>query len=233
MKLKATNYVSPIPTEGTFAEVFIEETDVLIRKNKKYMSITFEMYYFRNGERIVLDERNIAFYGMQGDKETSNKLAVISVPNEDYEFQVANVPIKVEVNNPEYDPREFINEFNPDYNQDDPESQLMIPVLNPTYNNVQFILIDNPSYTAQVAAIPQRVTVPFLQYLYTHEGQLPAEYEVVEWGYPNYQDSLQYFEGGDKSKLEIDIVNPFAREWLRNTLIMKNEKIGVQFNFED
>lgn len=198
MRLKSTNYISPIPTEGKFDEVFIEEKLFSIEKGRKYMSIEFEMYYFRDGVKVELDTRTIAFYGIAGDSVTSNKLAVISVPNENYQAEVDAVPMTVEVTNPE------TNEIS---------------------------VMPNPNHDAQVAAVPHNVTVPFLQYLYTHEGNLPEVYEIVDWGYPNFEDALKYFNGGDRTNPDITISNPFAKEWVKNNIIMKGEAIGVQFDF--
>jgi len=230
MRLKSLNYISPIPTEGRFENVFITESEVLIKKNEKYMSITFEMFYYKDSEKVVLDERSIAFYGNQGDSSTSNRLAVISVPNENYDSEIASIPLTIETTNPEYQP-EFLLEPNTEIEG----SEEFISAPNPLYNvNIlQFITIDNPDYNNQVASIQRNISVPFLQYLQEHEGNLPEIYEVVEWGFPNFQDSLQYFSGAERDNLEISIINPFAREWLKNTLVMKNEKVGVQFNFQD
>lgn len=207
MKLKSLNYISPILTEGKFEEVFIEETEVLIKKNKKYMSITFEMYCYRNGERIVLDERSIAFYGIAGDTVTSNKLAVISVPNENYDAELAAVPLTITIENPEYNSEDMMSE--------------------------QFITIDNPNYDSQLASIKRDIHIPLLEYLYSHEGNFPEVYDIVQWGYPNFQDALQYFDGGDRTNPEITISNPFAREWMKNNVVMKGETLGTQFNFVD
>ncbi len=171
MKLQAANYTSPIATEGTFNNVFVEEKSIYIEKAKKYMSIEFEMYYFKDEEKIELDTRKIAFYGMAGDSVTSNKLAVISVPNEDYDSEVEDSPLMV--------------------------------------------------------------NVPLLQYLYTHDGVLPEVYDVVDWGYPNFQDALLYFNGGDRNNPEIEVVNPFAKEWIKHNIIIKGEQIGNQFEFVD
>jgi len=234
MKLRATQYTSPEPKEGTFDNVFIEEKSFTIEKERKYMSIVFEMYYFRDDVKVELDTRTIAFYGMQGDSVTSNKLAVLSVPNENYDAEVEAVPLTVQATNPDYQP-EFIVEPNPDYDTEVEGSEEFINVANPLYdiNIPEFITIDNPDYDQQVEDVPEMVSVPLLQYLYAHEGVMPEVYEVTDWGFPSYEDVLQYFEGGDRSNLDISITNPFARGWLLNTLVMKNEKVGVQFQFVD
>jgi len=205
MKLRSINYISPIATEGSFEEVFIEETEVLIKKNKKYMSITFEMYCIRNEERIVLDERVIAFYGMAGDSITSNKLAVLSIPNENYDTELEAVPLTIEVENPDFD-LEIVG-------------------------SIEYITIDNPNYESQVASIKRVSHTPLLEYLYSHEGIFPEIYDIVQWGYPNFQDALQYFDGGDKVNPNITISNPFAKEWVKNNVVMKGELIGNQFEF--
>jgi len=234
MILKSTQYTSPIPTEGTFENVYITEKAVTIEKARKYMLIEFEMYDYILDKKITLDERSIAFYGNQGDTVTSNKLAIISVVNKNYDAEVASIPLTIEVINPEYQP-EFLLEPNPEYNAEIEGSEEFISTPNPLYdiNIAQFITIENSDYENQVASVQKNISVPFLQYLQEHEGDLPEIYEVVEWGFPNFQDALQYFSGGEKSNLDISITNPFARGWLLNTLVMKNERVGVQFNFED
>ena len=193
MKLHAPTYASPIDIEGTFTDVFIEDAIVSIQKSKKYLSVTFEMYYFKNQQKIVLDQRTLGFYGGSGDSETSKKAAIVSIPNpitEPYEEQIPN----------------------PDYDVENPES-------------LEFITVTiTPSQTINVA---------LMQYLADNNGELPEVYEVVDFGYPDFNTALQFFSGGERGNLDIQIPNPFARLWLKDSLVMKNQKVGSQFDFLD
>ncbi len=186
MKLHATTYTSPINTEGTFSDVYIEDSIVSIQKTKKYLSVTFEMYYFKNEQKIVLDERTLGFYGGPGDSETSKKAAVISIHNpitEPYEEQIQ-----------------------------DPETL---------------------EFTTVTIIPPATIQVSLLQYLADNNGVLPEFYEVVDFGYPDFNTALQFFNGGDRNNLDISIPSPFAKLWLKNTLVMKNENVGAQFEFDN
>ncbi len=193
MKLHAPTYTSLIDTEGTFTDVFIEDSIVSIQKSKKYLSVTFEMYYFKNGQKIVLDQRTLGFYGGSGDSESSKKAAIVSIPNPITEPYTEVIP-------------------NPDYDAENPES-------------LEFITVTiTPSATINVA---------LMQYLADNNGELPEVYEVVDFGYPDFNTALQFFSGGERGNLDIQIPNPFARLWLLNNLIMKNEQVGLQFNFTE
>ncbi len=88
MRLKSLNYISPDPKEGKFDEVFIEERLITIEKARKYILIDFEMYYFKDGIKIQLDTRSIAFYGEEGDESTSNKTSYISILNPEYNSEI-------------------------------------------------------------------------------------------------------------------------------------------------
>jgi len=193
MKLFCSTYTSPIDIEGTFTDVFIEDSIVSIQKSKKYLSVTFEMYYFKNEQKIVLDQRTLGFYGGSGDSETSKKAAIVSIPNPITEPYTEVIP-------------------NPDYNSEDPES-------------LEFITVPiTPSETINVA---------LMQYLADNNGELPEVYEVVDFGYPDFNTALQFFNGGDRNNLDISIPNPFAKLWLKDSLVMKNQKVGSQFEFID
>lgn len=213
MILKATNYVSS--AGGVFEEMFVQEKKFSIEKGRKYLLIEFEMYYFKDGEKTIHSERSIAFYGMTGDESSSNRTAIISIPNPDYDAMVAAIPETVQVPaQPEFVLIDDVETPNPDYDAED------------------LVTIPNPDYENMVNSVARHNSIPLLQYLYTHEGNLPEEFEVLDWGYPNFEDALSYFSGGDRSNLDISITNPFARDWFRNTLVMDNQKI-TQFNFVD
>jgi len=229
MKLTTATYNSPLSTEGMFSNVFIEDTEYTLNRNKQMFSVTFEMYHIKNGERIVLDSSLLQFLGAAGDTATTNKTAIISIPNVNYSSQVEALPLTIQINNPEYDPNEFIQVVNPDYNSEIEGSQEFIEIPNPQFNDVEFLTTPNP----EITTIPLRINIPMLEYLYANEGQFPEDYQIVDWGFPNYTDVLKYFEGGTLTDPELFINNPFARGWLLNNLYMKGEKVGVQFNFLD
>ena len=75
----------------------------------------------------------------------------------------------------------------------------------------------------------------FYTSIFTHEGVLPDDYTIVDWGYPTYEDAITYFSGGTINAPELFIDNPFAREWLKVNLLMKLKSIsdGNTFEFID
>jgi len=216
MKLHAPIYVSPVSTEGTFTDVFIEDSIIEIQKRKKILSVTFEMYYLRDGVPVVLEETTLKFTSY---KET----AIISIANGNYQAEVDAVPLTIEIVDPE-NPGGFIEIPDPE----NPEGFITVP--DPA-NPCEFITVTNPDYEAQVAAVPTTLNVPLLQYLAENEGTLPEEYEVVNYGWPDYATASYFFEGGDKANPDITIPNPFAKEWLLNCAYLKTEAFGKQFSF--
>jgi hypothetical protein len=88
MKLKAENYTSPLLNQGTFTDVFVEDTKVTHKRNDKYLALEFEMYYFKNEQRVSLAFSQLAFLGMEDDEVSTNKTTLISIPNPDYDAEV-------------------------------------------------------------------------------------------------------------------------------------------------
>jgi hypothetical protein len=201
MKLHASVYTSPLENEDTFRDVYIEDSGFSIRRQESYFSVEFEMYWFKKGRKIVLGRSILGFQGMNEDidsnKPTTNRTMVISIPNEEYDAQVAAIPLEIQT----------------------PDGQ------------GGSVLIPNPEYDAQVAAIEERVNVPMLQYLRTHEGNMPVDYQMVDWGYPTYEDAVAYFQGGTLSDPEIDVINPLMEGWILNNVSMKGAIIGDEFEF--
>jgi hypothetical protein len=367
MKLYTKIYNSPLDNEDTFSDVFIEDRSFSIDRYEKRLTVTFELYRFKNERKISLDVYNMSFYGMNDDEENSNRTALISIPNVNYDEEVAavltkinvpnpdynllvaavphsipnpdydehrpstipnpdydalvaavplivsipnpnynslvaSVPTKIIIDNPDYDilveniPLEVDNPFydanddesepkipNPDYdtlvaailrqikvdnpnyqslvsaipatievenlNYDidvnaiplyipDPEYVLYSPIIsNPNYDVEvaaipHIIEIDNPNYDEEVEAVGHRVVVPMLQYLYEHAGSMPDDYEVVDWGYPTYEDATGYFSGGTIEGPELFLTNPFARQWLLINIEMKDKSISDGNSFE-
>lgn len=171
MKLLSPNYISPLPTQGQFENVFIEETCIIHKRIEKYLVIKFEMYYFKNSVKITLSEKLMEFYGTDEDTITSNQTA-------------------------------FCKKLNPLYDENNLES-----------------------------TEPEFLFFPLLQILYENSGQLPVEYEISDFGYPNYTDVLQYFVGGYFENPEILIENPLAQGFLLTKLFMNNEPVINQFTF--
>jgi hypothetical protein len=62
-------------------------------------------------------------------------------------------------------------------------------------------------------------------------GDYPTNYTMIDWGYPSYEDSLTYLSGGSFQTPELQPVNDFVKAWILNTVIMKGEYIGIQFEF--
>lgn len=59
----------------------------------------------------------------------------------------------------------------------------------------------------------------------------PTNYKMVDWGYPTYEAALQYLTGGTFASPEINPANEFVKNWILNSVQMKGELIGVQFQF--
>lgn len=171
MKLFTETYMSPHAHQGQFTNVFIEETCVIHKRKEKYLAIKFEMYYEKNNVNVVLSEKIMEFFGLDGDEATTNKTALVK-------------------------------KLNPLYNPEDEES------IEPEY-----------------------LIFPLLQILYENSGNLPEEYIIESYGYPNYTDALLYFNSGDFNNPEIIIENPLAIGFLMNNLIMNNEPVINQFTF--
>jgi hypothetical protein len=66
-----------------------------------------------------------------------------------------------------------------------------------------------------------------------NNGAYPENYTMVDWGYPSYEDALDYLTGGTFESPEINPANEFVKAWILNTVIMKGELIGAQFQFVD
>jgi hypothetical protein len=88
MKLQAQTYVSPLLNQGTFANVSIEDVCLTHKRNEKYISITFEMSYLKNGQKVVLDTKEMGFLGMENEVVSSNRTTTMSIPNPDYDAQI-------------------------------------------------------------------------------------------------------------------------------------------------
>jgi hypothetical protein len=91
MKLQAQTYISPILTEGTFENVFIEETKFEVKRKDKYFAITFEMYCFKNEQRVLLDTSVLAFLGMNNDEVNSNRKTIIQYEHQEETIQVGMI----------------------------------------------------------------------------------------------------------------------------------------------
>lgn len=161
MKLTAPIYNSPIPTEGKFENVFIEETAITLKRKDSYLKIDFDMYIEKDNQIITLDKSSIAFQGMNDDETTTNRKST-------------------------------------------------------------FLFLDDPE---------EQEPRGLIEYLTENQGAYPENYKMVDWGFPSYEDALAYLSGGSFQSPEIYAVNDFVRQWILNTVIMKGEFIGVQFQF--
>lgn len=227
MKLKALTYNSPVDTEGTYENVYIEDVSYEIKRTENFFAINFEMYHIKNSKRVVLDTFRISFRGTNAEHEqglpTTNKTAFLRITNPNYD---PNIPSTIEAANPEYNPEipVTIVIVNPDYDENVEGSLPTMEIPNPDYISPT-IVVPNPDY------VSEKSVVPLLDYLYSHQGVMPAEYEVVDWGYPTYENVMGYFSGGTLTNPELHITDPFAKEWLKNNMQMKGEFIKEQFDF--
>ncbi|SDZ90685.1 hypothetical protein SAMN05443667_101244 [Flavobacterium gillisiae] len=171
MKLIATIYNSPIPTEGIFNNVEINDVQLIINSNGNYFSVKFDMTVEKNGNKVLLDTVTLGFEGNEGDEVSSNRTTTISI-------------------------------LNPDFNTEIEESK-------------------------------ERIVVALFDYLTANGGVLPTDFFFVDYGYPTGQKAKATFIGGELNSPKLFLEDPFAREWLLNTIVMKGEKIGVQFQFSE
>lgn len=88
MKLQSQTYVSPLLNQGTFTDVTIEDVCLTHKRHDNYIAIGFEMSYVKNGQKVVLDTKEMGFLGMENDVVSSNRTTTISIPNPDYDAQV-------------------------------------------------------------------------------------------------------------------------------------------------
>lgn len=70
-----------------------------------------------------------------------------------------------------------------------------------------------------------------IAYLAENSGNYPENFRMIDWGFPSYEDALLYLNGGSFQNPEIQPVNEFVKAWILNTVVMKGEFIGVQFQF--
>lgn len=67
----------------------------------------------------------------------------------------------------------------------------------------------------------------------SENGVYPENYKMVDWGKPTFEQALNYLTGGTFDSLEINPVNQFVKDWILNTIVMKEQFIGTQFQFVD
>lgn len=96
-------------------------------------------------------------------------------------------------------------------------------------NKTTTFSVPNPDYDSQLEGSQERITVPLFAYLMDNKGVMPTDYVMVDYGYPNYEKVMQYFEGGTLESPEINITEPLAIGFLMNNLIMNGEAVGNQF----
>jgi hypothetical protein len=105
MKLKAPIYVSPNLLQGTFENVFIEDVSFELKRQEKYLRINFDMYYINSEQKIILESNYIAFQGMNGDYNSTNRKATFRFNAEPIEETLGKT--EPETDAPEIDPEEL------------------------------------------------------------------------------------------------------------------------------
>ena len=88
MKLKASIYIHPKLDRGTYTDVFIEDVSLIHKRQQKYIAIGFEMYYFVDGDKVVLGTKEMGFIGMEGDDNSTNRTTTFSIANPDYDAEI-------------------------------------------------------------------------------------------------------------------------------------------------
>jgi hypothetical protein len=88
MKLTAATYVSPNNNQGTFTGVTIIDSCLIHKREEKYLSITFEMSYVKNGLKQILATETMGFLGMEADEVSSNRTTTFSIINPEYDILI-------------------------------------------------------------------------------------------------------------------------------------------------
>ncbi len=97
MKLQAQTYVSPLLNQGAFENVTIEDVCLTHKRQDNYVAIGFEMSCVKNGQKVVLDTKEMGFLGMENDVVSSNRTTTMSIPNPDYDAQVNGLEQRITV----------------------------------------------------------------------------------------------------------------------------------------
>lgn len=97
MKLLAQTYVSPLLSQGTFENVTIEDVCLIHKRHDNYIAIGFEISYVKNGQKVVLDTKEMGFLGMENDVVSSNRTTTMSIPNPDYDAQIEDSEERITV----------------------------------------------------------------------------------------------------------------------------------------
>ena len=93
---------------------------------------------------------------------------------------------------------------------------------NSTNRKATFKFLDDPE---------QQEPRGLIDYIMANQGNYPQDYEMVDWGYPSYEDALTFLSGGSFQSPELHPINDFVKSWILNTVTMKGEFIGKQFQF--
>lgn len=96
-------------------------------------------------------------------------------------------------------------------------------------NVTSTISFPNPDYDSTIEDSKERTIAPLFAYLAEHQGELPQDYAIEDYGYPTYEKVMQYFEGGTLESPEIIISEPLAIGFLLSKLVMNGEPVGNQF----
>lgn len=84
MKLIQQNqtYMHPNPAFGVFQNVIVQDVSVIHKRLEKYLSITFEMSYLKDGLKVILGIGTLSFLGMNNNEVNSNQTAYVEVEGE-------------------------------------------------------------------------------------------------------------------------------------------------------
>lgn len=202
MKLFCANYESPLDNEGTFENVYIEEIEYNRGRKNEFFYVDFEMYHFKNGKRVRLGDIFRVAFTGSNDDMESG-------------LPTTNKTSVLRVKNQNFNPEtpQYISIPNPNYDENVDGSEPFISVANPDY-------------------LPEYYNINLLKYLSENNGQMPEEYEVIDWGWATCENAMQYFQGGTLTSPELFIQDAFAREWLKHNVQMKGQAI-TEFNFID
>lgn len=126
MKLTAPIYTSPNLLQGTFENVFIEDVSFELKRQDKYLRINFDMYYVKNDQKIILESNYIAFQGMNGDYNSTNRKATFKFNAPPIEEEIPGKS-GAETDAPEIDPIEL-------------PSEPIFPTVEPIYGLIDYVI---------------------------------------------------------------------------------------------
>lgn len=88
MKLIPTTgkYISPLSHQGTFENAYIEDREIILKRNENYLAVIFVLAYIRDEKEVILYQKKIEFIGLDSDyKNSTNQTSFFKYPNPSFD----------------------------------------------------------------------------------------------------------------------------------------------------